>query len=87
MNLNTDIPLVGCLANDTENLFTGGIENSSEEIRKVTGITGTAGTCVYLVACLHGVNMSGGEKRREKQRKKDLACPFITVCLPTNQRA
>lgn len=34
-----DIPLVGCLANDTENLFTGGIENSSEEIREVTGVT------------------------------------------------
>lgn len=39
-----DIPLVGCLAYDTENLFTGGIENSSEEIREATGVTGTAGT-------------------------------------------
>lgn len=38
-----DIPLVGCLAYDTENLFTAGIDNSSEEIRKVTGITGAAG--------------------------------------------
>lgn len=35
--------MVGCLANDTENLFTGGIEKSSEEIREVTGVTGKAG--------------------------------------------
>lgn len=45
----TDVPLVGCLANDTENLFTGGIEKSSEEIRKVTGVTGKVGP----PACLH----------------------------------
>lgn len=38
-----DIPLVGCLANDTENLFTGGIEKSSEEIREAAGVTGKAG--------------------------------------------
>lgn len=40
--IKADIPLVGCLANDTENLFTASIENSSEEIRKVTGVTEAA---------------------------------------------
>lgn len=50
--INSDIPLVGCLANDTENLFTAGIENSSEEIREVTGVTGTAGSCVCPSAWL-----------------------------------
>lgn len=44
-----DVPLVGCLANDTENLFTGGIEKSSEEIRKVTGVTGKAGPPACLL--------------------------------------
>lgn len=34
-----NIPLVGCLAYDTENLFTGGIESSSEEIKEAFGIT------------------------------------------------
>jgi hypothetical protein len=29
-----DVPLVGCFANDTENLFTAGIDNNSEEIEK-----------------------------------------------------
>lgn len=28
-----NIPLVGCFANDTENLFTAGIDKSSEEIK------------------------------------------------------
>ncbi len=41
---NTDsrtpnIPLVGCLAYDTENLFTAGKESSSEEIKEAFGIT------------------------------------------------
>lgn len=31
-----DVPLVGCFANDTENRFTAGIDNNSEEIKKVT---------------------------------------------------
>ena len=30
-----DVPLVGCFANDTENRFTAGIDNNSEEIKKV----------------------------------------------------
>ncbi len=34
-----DVPLVGCFANDTENLFTAGIDNNSEEIKKVTRVT------------------------------------------------
>lgn len=34
-----DVPLVGCFANDTENRFTAGIDNNSEEIKKVTGVT------------------------------------------------
>jgi len=34
-----NIPLVGCLAYDTENLFTGGIESSSEEIKEAFCIT------------------------------------------------
>lgn len=34
-----NIPLVGCLAYDTENLFTAGIESSSEEIKEAFGIT------------------------------------------------
>lgn len=29
-----DVPLVGCFANDTENRFTAGIANNSEEIKK-----------------------------------------------------
>lgn len=29
-----DVPLVGCFANDTENRFTAGIDNNSEEIKK-----------------------------------------------------
>ena len=29
-----DIPLVGYFANDTENRFTAGIDNNSEEIKK-----------------------------------------------------
>lgn len=33
-SIKADIPLVGCLANDTENLFTAGIDNNSEEIEK-----------------------------------------------------
>lgn len=28
-----DVPLVGCFANDTENRFTAGIDNNSEEIK------------------------------------------------------
>lgn len=34
-----DVPLVGCFANDTENRFTAGIDNNSEEIKKVTWVT------------------------------------------------
>ena len=34
-----DVPLVGCFANDTENRFTAGIDNNSEEIKKVTSVT------------------------------------------------
>lgn len=30
-----DVPLVGCFANDTENRFTAGIDNNSEEIKKI----------------------------------------------------
>lgn len=30
-----DVPLVGCFANDTENRFTAGIDNNSEEINKI----------------------------------------------------
>lgn len=30
----SDVPLVGCFANDTENRFTAGIDNNSEEIKK-----------------------------------------------------
>lgn len=29
-----DVPLVGCFANDTENRFTAGIDNNSEEIKQ-----------------------------------------------------
>lgn len=29
-----DVPLVGCFANDTENRFTAGIHNNSEEIKR-----------------------------------------------------
>lgn len=29
-----DVPLVGYFANDTENRFTAGIDNNSEEIKK-----------------------------------------------------
>lgn len=29
-----DVPLVGCFANDTENRFTAGIDNNSEEKKK-----------------------------------------------------
>lgn len=38
-----NIPLVGCLAYDTENLFTAGIESSSEEIKEAFGITRLTG--------------------------------------------
>lgn len=35
-----DVPLVGCFANDTENRFTAGIANNSEEIKKkLTSVT------------------------------------------------
>lgn len=35
-----DVPLVGCFANDTENRFTAGIDNNSEEIKqKFTPVT------------------------------------------------
>lgn len=35
-----DVPLVGCFANDTENRFTAGIDNNSEEIKqKFTRVT------------------------------------------------
>lgn len=36
-----DVPLVGCFANDTENRFTAGIANNSEEIKKkkITRVT------------------------------------------------
>lgn len=68
INLKADIPLVGCLANDTENLFTGGRENSSEEIRKVTGVTGAAGTSVCLSTRAY---MRGGERRGEKERERE----------------
>lgn len=35
-----DVPLVGCFANDTENRFTAGIDNNSEEIKqKFTSVT------------------------------------------------
>lgn len=34
-----DVPLVGCFANDTENRFTAGIDNNSEEIKKITSVT------------------------------------------------
>lgn len=34
-----DVPLVGCFANDTENRFTAGIDNNSEEIKKKKKIT------------------------------------------------
>lgn len=56
-----DIPLVGCLANDTENLFTGGIEKSSEEIRKVTGVTGR-------LRCLHESSGIRGTKVEDEER-------------------
>lgn len=62
-----DIPLVGCLAYDTENLFTAGIDNSSEEIRKVTGIIGAAGIWVCLWVC---VFEHKGVKRKKKKRRK-----------------
>lgn len=38
-----NIPLVGCLAYDTENLFTAGIESSSEEIKEAFDITRVTG--------------------------------------------
>lgn len=44
-----NIPLVGCLAYDTENLFTAGIESSSEEIKQAFGITSF---------CSHSKNVS-----------------------------
>lgn len=77
INLKADIPLVGCLANDTENLFTGGRENSSEEIRKVTGVTGAAGTSVCLSTRAY---MRGGERRGEKERERGAVDSSISVC-------
>ena len=34
----TDIPLLGCLAYDTENLLTAGIESNSEEIKEASQV-------------------------------------------------
>lgn len=50
-----DVPLVGCFANDTENRFTAGIDNNSEEIKqKFTRVTlsHTLGVChVSTIHC------------------------------------
>lgn len=49
-----DVPLVGCFANDTENRFTAGIDNHSEEIKKftmlqsVTVLLDTMGFCMFV---------------------------------------
>lgn len=77
-----DIPLVGCLAYDTENLFTAGIDNSSEEIRKVTGIIGAAGIWVCLWVC---VFEHKGGKRKKKKRKKRRRKPISRVGLSIHQ--
>lgn len=61
-----DIPLVGCLANDTENLFTDGIEKSSEEIRKVTGVTGRLG-CLHESSDIRGMKVEDEEQAGNHQ--------------------
>lgn len=87
LEVKADIPLVGCLANDTENLFTAGIENSSEEIRKVTGITGTAGACVCPFACLSLFFLHERKKKaRKTEWERELAFQLINTFLPTNMR-
>lgn len=66
----TDVPLVGCLANDTENLFTGGIEKSSEEIREVTGVTGKVGPpgCPHDSFKSRKTGTSEGWRRRMRRK-------------------
>lgn len=47
-----DVPLVGCFANDTENRFTAGIDNNSEEIKKkkFTSVT-LSHSKLYVMFC------------------------------------
>lgn len=41
-----DVPLVGCFANDTENRFTAGIDNNSEEKKKSLVLPWATVTCI-----------------------------------------
>lgn len=63
-----DVPLVGCFANDTENRFTAGIDNNSEEIKKVTTVTLPLCSCLFFVLFLlvffGGGVFAGGEGAR-----------------------
>lgn len=47
-----DVPLVGCFANDTENRFTAGIDNNSEEIKKKKNSLVLLRATVTCVSCL-----------------------------------
>lgn len=56
-----DVPLVGCFANDTENRFTAGIDNNSEEIKeKFTPVTLSHTFGVYQDSTRHCCGLKGG---------------------------
>lgn len=74
-----DVPLVGCFANDTENRFTAGIDNNSEEIKKVTGVTIFHSSAVEDGGCF---NLDRGPGERHSGALGRTAKDFATV-VPT----
>lgn len=62
-----DVPLVGCFANDTENRFTAGIDNNSEEIKQKFTSYFEPHFGVYHVSTIHSsvfLKVEGFKKTR-----------------------